>query len=188
MKHSLIKSALLALCLAAANSHAASTAISFTDNCEGGGTRSAAGSYDASTGAIDVTITSSACVGRPPHPAGERPAPPPNDGAHDGPLPPARNDSQGIPTANGTESIKGIFLENSGVYTLDLVETANVTLSFTGGSSTQRSCTVTRKGSLDSKTNLFTGSVVRSNCSSSGTYPERVGMVEHLLLRAASGR
>lgn len=185
MNTSLIKPALLALCIAAGSAHAASLAISFSDNCEGGGTRSASGSYDATTGAIDVTITSIACIGRPPRPAGDHPAPPAGAPAHDG-QPPAGG--LGIPTANGTESIKGIFLENSGSYTLDLVETSNMTVSFASGSSSVRSCTLSRKGSLDGKTNLFTGSVVRSNCSTSGTYPERAGMIEQVLLRATSGK
>lgn len=182
----LIKPASLAIALFAAHAYAAPLAINFSEDCEGGGKRTTAGSFDATSGAIDITVTLASCVGRPPQGkgAGDK-APPPNKDA----APKSADNAKAAPTppsATGTESIKGVFLEASGSYTLDLTEAANVKLTFDSTHSMTRQCTVLRKGTFDSTTNLFTGTINRKDCSMSGSYPERLGVVEHILRHALS--
>lgn len=189
---------LLALALLAGSAYAAPVTISSSEQCEGGGTRTVAGSYDATSGALDVTVTMAACVGRPQKAASTTATATttttttPSTTAGNNTRPPqtgmgTQGNGAGQPTADGTETIKGSMLLASGtVYNLDLTDTANVKLSFTNADSMQRNCTVTHKGSFDTKTNLFTGTLARNNCTMTGTYPEQLGLVEHLLRNASS--
>lgn len=201
------RTTLLALALFTGSAYAAPLAISSTEQCEGGGTRTVAGSYDASSGALDVTVTLAACVGRPQMnktttsattatttttASATSTTPTPGTTGSNGNRSPqpgtgTQGNSAGQPTADGTETIKGSMLLASGtVYNLDLTDTAIVKLSFSNSDSMQRNCTVTHKGSFDTKTNLFTGTLARNNCTMSGTYPEQLGLVEHLLRNASS--
>ena len=126
-------------------------AISMTDNCAGGGTRSVTGSYDAASGSLDLTIALSACVLR-------------NGQTHD-----------------GTTTMKGTLLATTTGHTIDLVSNINTTVTNVDGSKLTRTCDITKKGSFTQATQTFDGTETRNNCTVTGKVREHENLVEHLL-------
>ncbi len=134
------------------------TAIDMTQHCGKSGTRSTKGSFDQSSGAIDVTVTLSHCGTR-----------------------------KGV-IVDGTDHIVGTFLPVAGSksqWQVNMTDTIDQTDS--GGAknvTVVRKCTVTKKGTYDEHKDAFDGEVMRTNCSVTGKFPEEMGIVEHLLKQA----
>lgn len=128
------------------------TALNSTDNCSGGGTRTLAGSWDTTTGAIDMTTTLNACV--------------------------LRNGE----THNGSTSLKGTLLATKGGdFTIDVTNTIDTTVDRTDGTKLARKCTTTKKGTYTNSTQIFDGSITRSDCSLVGQVREHENVAEYLL-------
>lgn len=132
--------------------------IDSTNHCGQGGTRSTKGTFDLSSGALDVTVTLTHC------------------GGHKGVV------------VDGTDHIVGTFLQLAGSqsqWQVDLTDTIDQTDS--GGAknvSVARKCTITKKGTFDEHKDAFDGVVTRNNCSVTGKFPEEMGIVEHILKQA----
>lgn len=131
---------------------AAVAALNFSTTCSGGGTRVSAGSWDATSGALSLSSTVTACVGY----GGE---------IHD-----------------GTRTLSGTLLLNgTSSYTVDVTAQENYTVTRDGATAIQHTCTLTRKGSFDSSTDRFTGTVSRNNCTDTGEIWDHQHVIESLL-------
>jgi hypothetical protein len=130
----------------------------FGTACPGGGSNQVTGGYDASTGKIDITITFTACI-----------------------------DERGV-SHDGTAIMQGtLSADSSGanLYQLDETKTINSSLTFPTGGTMTRTCTVTRKGSYDNASGAFNGTVSRNNCTMTGAYRFKKGLVDNLIENAA---
>lgn len=130
--------------------------LDFNYDCHGGGTRVVTGTWDTSSGALNVTVTLNACIG-------------PEGASH-----------------NGTDTISGTLQAgaNKGDYSEDLTETIATTISFADGGSLTRNCTIARNGSYAGATDTFTGTSTRNNCSVSGSYHDHLHILDNLLKRS----
>lgn len=127
-------------------------ALNFSTNCSGGGTRVSTGAWDAGSGALSLNSTVTACVG----PSGE---------IHD-----------------GTRAMSGtLLLDGASSYTVDVTAQENFTVTRDGATKLQHTCTLVRKGSFDTTTDRFTGSVSRNNCIDTGEVWDQQHGVESLL-------
>ncbi|MBV8465286.1 MAG: hypothetical protein JO218_05010 [Burkholderiales bacterium] len=143
--------------------------INFTYSCRGdehsstngAGARVIAGTWDTTTGALNVTVTMTNCEG------------------------------PGDLTVTGTDVITGTLVQGTtaGAYTINTTETINTKATEDDNSNTlTRTCTITRNGTFDHDT--FTGTTTRNNCTLNGTYRENgqdireVHLLENLLKRA----
>lgn len=130
--------------------------------CPGGGTRTVVGGYDAKVGTVDVVVTLTNCI-----------------------------DHQGN-THNGTASMQGTLTLTTSTTvanpstTFDMNETKaiNTTVTFKSGGKVARNCTVKREGSYDDRTGTFSGTVTRNNCTLTGDYKFRPGLVDNLIENA----
>jgi hypothetical protein len=133
-------------------------AIDTTNRCGKSGTRTTKGSFDLSSGALDLTVTLTHCGGK-----------------------------KGV-VVDGTDHIVGTFTQIAGSksqWQVDLTDTIDQTDS--GGArnvTVARKCTITKKGTFDEHKDAFDGVVTRNNCSVSGKFPEEMGVVEHILKQA----
>ena len=128
------------------------TTLDSTEKCSGGGTRTISGSWDTTTGAIDVTTTLNACVLR-------------NGDTH-----------------NGTAGVKGTLLPaKGGDFTVDVTNMVDTTIDRKDGSKLARKCTIAKKGSYVNKTHTFDGSITRTDCSLTGQVHEHENVAEYLL-------
>lgn len=133
------------------------TALNSTDKCSGGGSRTLAGSWDTTTGTIDVTTTLDACI--------------------------LRNGE----THNGTTSLKGTLLATKGGdFTVDVVSKIDTTIDRKDGTKLARKCTTAKNGSYVNKTKIFDGSITRTDCSLTGQVREHENVAEYLLRDAIS--
>lgn len=132
-------------------------AISMTNNCAGGGTRTVTGSFDLTTGALNTTTTLTACVSR-------------NGDKFD-----------------GTTATVGTLLAIATGFTIDLTATVNTTVTRADGSTVVRACTTTKKGTFTTAGQTFDGTTTETNCSVTGKVLEHEGLVEHLLRAATGG-
>lgn len=191
MKRQLLSLAIGLSAMACATSFAASVPINLTQNCGLGGTRTVTGSFDASTGAVDIIVTITGCAGRPgdkqltPFPNGT-PSVVSRDAATDSDansVKPVRPPGAGVASHDGTVSVKGTFLaDTSGVVTVNLVDKIDTKVTFDAAANTMtRVCTITRVGKLDATKGLFHGTVTHNDCTMTGDYREGFGLVEHLL-------
>ena len=155
-------------------SFAAPATVDMTQACGHGGTRVVSGTFDATTGAVDLKVTMTGCAGRPGDkldamsPLGQ----------------PLRKPFQaGFATHSGTVTVKGTFLLGTkGSVDVDLVDQIDTKVTFDASENTMtRVCTITRVGTLDANKNLFKGSVKHNECTMTGDYHENFGLVEHLL-------
>lgn len=154
-----IKTLLAVLSLTFAGfAQAASTPIDFSNTCSGGGTKVVKGSFDSTSGALDVTITMTACIGG------------------------------GGATHDGTATVKGTLKLDSATkkYSVDLAENIDTNIKFKDGGTVKRTCALTKVGSYDTATDMFTGKVTRSNCSLDGSFTDRQGILENLLRKSTS--
>lgn len=129
----------------------------FGTACPGGGSNQVTGGYDATTGKIDITITATACI-----------------------------DERGV-THDGTAIMQGtLSADSSGanLYQLDETKTINSTLTFPTGGTMTRACTVTRQGSYNNASGDFNGTVSRNNCTMTGAYRFKKGLVDNLIENA----
>lgn len=166
-RHSKIFVSLVLAGLASAQVHAATSttssttpgpsAISMSNNCAGGGTRSVVGSYDRTTGALSTTTTLTACV--------------------------TRNGD----TFDGTTATTGTLLATATGFTIDITATVNTTVTRADGSTVVRACTTKKTGTFTHATQTFDGSTTQTNCSVTGRVLEHEGLVEHLLRAATGG-
>ncbi|MFA7239820.1 MAG: hypothetical protein WC091_06885 [Sulfuricellaceae bacterium] len=131
---------------------AAVAALNFSSNCAGGGTRVSTGTWDATSGALSLSSTDTACVGT-------------NGESHDG----AR-------TLNGT-----LLLNGASSYTVDITVQESFTVTRDGVTKLQHTCTFARKGSFDSTTDIFTGAVSHNNCVDTGEVWDHQHGIESLL-------
>jgi len=131
---------------------AAIAALNFSTTCSGGGTRVSTGTWDATSGALSLSSTVTACVG-------------PNGEIHDG-----------TRTMSGT-----LLLDGSSSYTVDVTAQENFTVTRDGATKLQHTCTLVRKGSFDSTTDRFTGSISRNNCVGTGEVWDHQHGIESLL-------
>lgn len=129
-----------------------SKTISFTMKCPKGGTRSASGSYDATSGALSLTTTITDCA----WPKGE--------------------------VHNGTRTTTGTILYTAGSksYTEDLSINEDFTVTRDGATDFHHTCTITRKGSFDDENHAYTGTVAR-NCTNDGTFWDHEGWLENVM-------
>lgn len=127
------------------------SAISMTDNCAGGGTRSVTGTFDRTSGALNTTTTLTACVTR-------------------------HGD-----TFDGTTATVGTLLATETGFTIDITATVNSTVTRADGSTVTRACTTKKTGTFTTATQTFDGSTTQTNCSVTGRVLEHEGLVEHLL-------
>jgi hypothetical protein len=127
------------------------------------GTRAVAGTWDTSTGALNVTVTLTNCIG------------------------------PGGLSVTGTDVITGTVLQGKSPnsLTIDTSETINTkATSATGNIDLTRTCTITRNGSFAQ--DAFSGKTTRNNCTLDGTYREigtdvrDIHMLENLLKRAVN--
>ena len=133
------------------------TSLDKTEKCSGGGTRNYSGAWDTTTGAIDITTTLNACVLR-------------NGDTH-----------------NGTASLKGTLLPaKGGDFTVDVTHKVDTTVDRKDGSKLARKCTTDKKGSYVNKTQMFDGSITRTDCSLVGQVREHENVAEYLLRDAIS--
>lgn len=127
-------------------------ALNFSTTCSGGGTRVSTGTWDATSGALSLSSTATACVA-------------PNGEIHDG-----------TRTLSGT-----LLLGSTNSYTVDVTAQENFTVTRDGATTLQHTCTITRKGSFDSSTDRFTGTVSRNNCTDTGEVWDHQHGIESLL-------
>lgn len=162
MKYKLIPLSALALLLSAqaysasavtaTNISSAVNALNFSTTCSGGGTRVSTGSWNATSGALALSSTVTACVGY----GGE---------IHDG-----------TRTLNGT-----LLLDSTSSYTVDITAQENYTVKRDGVTTIQHACTLTRKGAFNVSTDRFTGTVSRNNCTDTGEIWDHQHVIESLL-------
>ncbi|MFA7243582.1 MAG: hypothetical protein WC091_26040 [Sulfuricellaceae bacterium] len=162
MKFKLIPLSALALLLSApafsAGSITASSissavaALNFSTTCSGGGTRVSTGSWDATSGALSLSSTTTACVGY----GGE---------IHDGSR-----------TMSGT-----LLLNGASSYTVDVTAQESYTVTRDGATTIQHTCSLARKGTFDFSTDRFTGTVSRNNCTDTGEVWDHQHGIESLL-------
>jgi hypothetical protein len=131
-----------------------SNAINMSTPCAGGGTRSVTGTYDPSSGALDITATMDACVLR--------------DGE----------------TITGKMTTNGLLQAVSSGFTMDLNSVVNTSLVRPDGSTVTRACTIGKNGTFDMSTKTFTGTITHDKCTATGVVREYEGIVEHLLRNA----
>ena len=127
-------------------------ALNFSATCSGGGTRVSTGTWDATSGALSLSSTVTACVG-------------PNGEIHDG-----------TRTMSGT-----LLLDASSSYTVDVSTQENYTVTRDGATTLQHTCTLTRKGSFNAGTDRFTGTIGRNNCTDTGEVWDHQHGIESLL-------
>lgn len=125
---------------------------------KGSGTRVVSYDYDAKTGVISANTTFDKCM-----------------------LPNGTTIS-GIASIDGTLQATG----ETG-YTIDLTDQVDTTIvNGKAGLTHTRKCTIATKGTLDTKTQVFSGSIQRNNCELSGDFRAHRGFLEHLLKRVTS--
>ena len=130
----------------------------FNTACKGGGTHVVTGGYDATSGKVDITITFTACI-----------------------------DERGV-THDGSAIMQGTLTPTAGstsLFDLDETKTINSSLTFSGGGAMTRACTVTRKGSYNNSTGAFKGTINRTNCSMTGDYLFKKGLIDNLIENAS---
>lgn len=82
----------------------------------------------------------------------------------------------------GASSTNGTLLATGETgYTIDLTDQIDTTITDKSGLTYTRKCTVVKKGTLDTKTQVFSGSIQRNNCGLSGDFHEPRDFIEHLL-------
>lgn len=133
------------------------SAISMTDHCAGGGTRSVVGSYDPTTGALSTTTTLTACV--------------------------ARNGDK----FDGTTASTGTLLAIATGFTINITAIVHTTVTRADGSTVARACTTTKVGTFTTAAQTFDGTTTETACSVTGKVLEHEGLVEHLLRPATGG-
>jgi hypothetical protein len=189
MKKPLIACAFGLSALCASTVFAAATPISLTQACSLGGTRVVKGSFDETSGAVDLSITLTGCAGRPSDkpiavavPAGAASGPTSASGHSEDDSRKTKPFMKGIPTHDGTIAVKGTFLNSKGVVTVNLVDQINTKVTFNAAAKTMtRVCTIARVGTLDATKDVFDGTVTHNNCTMTGSYHESFGLIEHLL-------
>lgn len=83
---------------------------------------------------------------------------------------------------SGASSIEGTLLTTGKTgYNVDITDQIDTTITGKTGLVYTRKCTLVRKGTLDTKTQVFSGSIQRNNCGLSGDFRETRDFVEHLL-------
>lgn len=129
--------------------------IAFSHPCARGGSRTVNGTFDTASGALDVTLTLDQCASR-------------------------------NVKVSGTDHLAGTLRTGSdGLWTVNLVETVDTTFAGAARDATgARRCTITQDGSYDPRRNVFTGTITRTDCTSSGTFHEELGLAEWLMKRA----
>jgi hypothetical protein len=128
--------------------------------CKGGGTRDATGTYDPSTGAVNFNIVMTACIDS----LGDQ---------HDGTVSVTGN---AAPTAAGST----VYQFTNLTYAFNTLDTLGA-----AGGSTARTCTWTKNGTFDTSSNLFNGTIVKTNCTLSITNEkEAANILEHALRKA----
>ncbi|MBS4097539.1 MAG: hypothetical protein KGZ83_11975 [Sulfuricella sp.] len=131
---------------------AAVAALNFSTTCSSGGTRVSTGTWDATSGALALSSTVAACVVS-------------NGETHDG-----------TRTLSGT-----LLLDSTTTYSVDITVKESFTVTRDGATQLQHTCTLTRKGSFDSTTDRFTGTVTRNNCTDTGEVWDHQHGIESLL-------
>ncbi len=131
---------------------AAVAALNFSSACSGGGTRVSTGTWDATSGALSLSSTATACIG-------------PNGETHDG-----------TRTLSGT-----LLLDGSSAYTVDVTVQESFTVTRDSVTKLQHTCSLTRKGSFNSTTDRFTGTITRTSCVDSGEVWDHEHGIESLL-------
>lgn len=82
----------------------------------------------------------------------------------------------------GSTSIDGTLLATGKTaYSIDLTDQVDTTFTGKSGLTYTRKCTIVKKGTLDTKTHVFSGSIQRDNCGLSGDFRENRDFIEHLL-------
>ena len=82
----------------------------------------------------------------------------------------------------GSTSIDGTLLATGKTaYTIDLTDQVDTTFTGKSGLVYTRKCTIVKKGTLDTKTRVFSGSIQRDSCGLSGDFRENRDFIEHLL-------
>lgn len=128
--------------------------ISMTHPCSQGGSRTANGTFDLASGALDVTITLTDCSAK-------------------------RSKLSGTSTIKGT-----LKAETTGAWTVDLTEVVDQRFaSESHNVAGTRKCTIAQKGSYDPRRNVFTGNITRSACVTEGSLHEELGLAEWVMKR-----
>lgn len=119
------------------------------------GSRVVSYDYDAKTGALSSNITFDKCVL--------------SNGA----------------SITGISSIEGTLLTTGKTgYTIDLTDQIDTSITSKSGLTRTRKCTIVTKGTLDVKTQAFSGSIQRNSCELSGDFRAHADFIEHLLKRS----
>lgn len=136
-----------------AGTSATVVALQFSYTCPRGGASTMDGSYDTVSGQVSITTKVTGCTMR-------------------------NGDVQ-----DGTTTVSGTLVPGSGkVVNIDLTTTESSTVTRNNAKVTH-ACTVTKKGTLDQGTHVFTGQNT-SNCSVDGAVHDNDGLVGYLLRRA----
>ena len=192
MKNALRTTAVGLAAILSASVYAAPTAINLTQACSLGGTRTVKGNFDETNGAVNLSVILTGCAGRPsdkktivPMPATTASAPVPNSGNTEDEARSGKAFMHGVPTHDGTITVKGTFFNSKGLVTVNLVDQINTNVTFDAtAKSMTRVCTIARVGTLDANKDVFDGTVTHNNCTMTGSYHESFGLIEHLLRHA----
>ncbi len=126
--------------------------INNTKQCPGGGTRLTAGKYDTITGNVNIVVTLTGCV---------------DD---------SKTTQDGTVTTTGTAKPGA----TTGTYALDITYAFDTHLVNTKRD-IQRQCTWQKTGTFDTKTEIFAGTVTKTNCVLTFTSSEPGNILEHIL-------
>lgn len=127
--------------------------LNITAQCRGGGTRTVTGTWDAASGALDVSIEVKNCKQN-------------RDEIH-----------------NGITTMTGTLLPAATGSSYDIDLTTHVETAVTGsehGVDFTQVCDITKKGSFDERQHLFTGST-KTTCDKNGSFQGKDGLLEYLL-------
>jgi hypothetical protein len=111
---------------------------------------------DATTGAIDLTTTLTACK--------------------------TRNGQ----TYDGKTVISGTIKVDTAGMAIDTKTIVDMKMTRSDGTSVTRTCTVTKVGTFTHKTQTFDGTTTRTDCKVTGAVRDHEGVVEHLLRAATT--
>ena len=131
--------------------------LNFTVQCRGGGTRTVKGTWDTTTGKLDVTITVKNCKET------------------------ANEVHNGTTTMTGT--LKPATTGHS--YSIDLTTHGDNTVTSSKGVKYSLVCDITKKGDYDDSTHLFTGTL-KNSCTKDGSFLGSDNLVDYLLKPTAN--
>lgn len=91
-------------------------------------------------------------------------------------------------TVSGSTSTDGTLLETAPfTYSINLTDTVDTTTTDRFGNVHTRKCTIVRDGTLDTQGFVFTGTITRTDCSTSGSFREPGSLLQHLLKKLTRG-